>query len=402
MMVAIAAQRNQKSAAGAITLLIAGFSASGIFGIEGVCTKLKYQSRPIHFTPAVTCSQRMAKSHQACSPTGILAPMPARMMRSTMSTTTPAVMVLPSDWKNAAIVFSFCSGVASEKSLHPSPRAGQQPARGDHQHQYLCARQDQLQPFALGGEQGQQARIAERGHQGEKRHGREVEDVAIAEEGQPRPLLRCAGRRDEPVYGQRPVARQLGGRDERGHHAAYVEQERGERDGEPRLGRPIEPAGVELAQLAFVFRQLHSPVPLASARSPATSITTMTNRRTTDAGVVPSILAPIREPSITPRIEGTAMSGSTAPRWIWTQAAELLMTEITSPLEPTATLSGADMRRFSAGTLAKPAPRPKMPPIKPIAAKEPRPRRVRCVRQSMRSPAAGSWYSPSSRSSAPR
>ena len=60
----MAAQRNQKSAAGAITLVTAGFSASGIFGIDGVCTKLKYQSRPIHITPLVMCSQRMAKSHQ--------------------------------------------------------------------------------------------------------------------------------------------------------------------------------------------------------------------------------------------------------------------------------------------------------------------------------------------------
>jgi hypothetical protein len=63
MIVAIAAQRNQNRAAGAITLLMAGFCSSGIFGIEGVCTKLKYQSNPIHITPAVTCSQRMANIH---------------------------------------------------------------------------------------------------------------------------------------------------------------------------------------------------------------------------------------------------------------------------------------------------------------------------------------------------
>src|SRR6185503_8514660 len=135
--VAMADQRNQKSAVGAITLLTAGFCSSGIFGIEGVCTKLKYQSRPIHITPAVTCSQRIANSHQPCSPSATFPPMPARMMSSTMRTTTPAVMVLPSDWKNAAIVFSFCSGVASEKSLHPSPGDGQQPARGDQQHDHL-------------------------------------------------------------------------------------------------------------------------------------------------------------------------------------------------------------------------------------------------------------------------
>jgi hypothetical protein len=50
-MVDIAPQRNQNSAVGAITLLTAGFCSSGILGMDGVCTKLKYQSRPIHITP---------------------------------------------------------------------------------------------------------------------------------------------------------------------------------------------------------------------------------------------------------------------------------------------------------------------------------------------------------------
>ena len=64
-MVAIAPQRNQNSAVGAITLLTAGFCSSGIFGIDGVCTKLKYQSRPIHITPESTCSQRNTNAHHA-------------------------------------------------------------------------------------------------------------------------------------------------------------------------------------------------------------------------------------------------------------------------------------------------------------------------------------------------
>ena len=59
--IAPAAQRNQNRAAGAITVLTAGVCSSGIFGIEGVCTKLKYQSRPIHITPEPMCSQRMTK-----------------------------------------------------------------------------------------------------------------------------------------------------------------------------------------------------------------------------------------------------------------------------------------------------------------------------------------------------
>ena len=48
----MADHRNQNKAVGAMTLLIAGLCSSGILGIDGVCTKLKYQSRPIHITPA--------------------------------------------------------------------------------------------------------------------------------------------------------------------------------------------------------------------------------------------------------------------------------------------------------------------------------------------------------------
>src|SRR5579859_6279924 len=66
MMVDMAPQRNQNSAAGAMTFEIAGFCSSGIFGIDGVCTKLKYQSRPIHMTPLMMWSQRNANSHHTC------------------------------------------------------------------------------------------------------------------------------------------------------------------------------------------------------------------------------------------------------------------------------------------------------------------------------------------------
>ena len=60
-MVAIAAQRNHHSAAGAMTLLIAGFWSSGIFGIDGIWTKLKYHNSPIHMMADMTCSQRQKK-----------------------------------------------------------------------------------------------------------------------------------------------------------------------------------------------------------------------------------------------------------------------------------------------------------------------------------------------------
>src|SRR5260221_1565490 len=63
--VAMAPQRNQNSAVGAMNLVIAGFCSSGILGIDGVCTKLKYQRCPIHMMPLMTCSQRKAIVHQA-------------------------------------------------------------------------------------------------------------------------------------------------------------------------------------------------------------------------------------------------------------------------------------------------------------------------------------------------
>src|SRR5690349_8554968 len=190
MMVAIAAQRNQNSAAGAITLVIAGFSGSGIFGMDGVCTKLKYQRRPIHITPDMTCSQRMAKSHQACSPIGTRAPTATRMMSSTMSTTTPAVMVRPSDWKNAPICFSFSFGVASEKSLAPSPRAGQTATRGDDEDHELRDHERGLQPVALAHDLGQDTCVADRRDEREQRDGAQVQHIPVAEEMQPGPAVR--------------------------------------------------------------------------------------------------------------------------------------------------------------------------------------------------------------------
>src|ERR1051326_6339771 len=74
-MVAIAPQRNQHSAVGAITLEIAGFCSSGIFGMEGVCTKLKYQSKPIHMTPLMMWSQRNANSHHSCVTNMVFSPL---------------------------------------------------------------------------------------------------------------------------------------------------------------------------------------------------------------------------------------------------------------------------------------------------------------------------------------
>src|SRR5260221_7523226 len=122
--VASAAQRNQNSARGAITLLTAGFCSSGICGIDGVCTKLKYQSRPIHITPEPMWNHRMQKIHQSWSPRRPKVPATPIM---TSVRTTPARMVRFREEKNAAIVASCWRYLRRAKSLSRLP---EQPRRG--------------------------------------------------------------------------------------------------------------------------------------------------------------------------------------------------------------------------------------------------------------------------------
>src|SRR5688500_12429389 len=101
-MVASAAQRNQKRAAGAITLLTAGFCAAGILGIDGIGTKLKSHNSQIHITPKSTCSQRKKNATQACWPLTDTPPdITATSARMTTSSTKPAITVRPNDWKMA-------------------------------------------------------------------------------------------------------------------------------------------------------------------------------------------------------------------------------------------------------------------------------------------------------------
>ena len=52
-------------AAGVMKRPRAGRSSSGILGVVGVETKLKYQSSPIHITPQMICAQRMMKAQNA-------------------------------------------------------------------------------------------------------------------------------------------------------------------------------------------------------------------------------------------------------------------------------------------------------------------------------------------------
>src|SRR5262249_59832921 len=60
-----APQRNQNSASGRMKRTTAGRSSAGIFGMVGVCVKLKYHRWPIHMMPLMMWPQRMNCVHQS-------------------------------------------------------------------------------------------------------------------------------------------------------------------------------------------------------------------------------------------------------------------------------------------------------------------------------------------------
>src|SRR6266702_2691363 len=85
-------------------VIAARCSGGSIFGTVGVCTKLRYQRKPIHMMPAMMCSQRKKKAHQRESnPIHWPLMSPAKKM-ITIRTPTPAASVFSSDWKNAAMI----------------------------------------------------------------------------------------------------------------------------------------------------------------------------------------------------------------------------------------------------------------------------------------------------------
>jgi hypothetical protein len=94
--VAKAAYRDQNKASSAMTLVIEGFCSSGILGLEGlegICTKLKYQSNPTHTMADKTDSHRMKNVSQAWvnSRPGFTTAM------MSIKKTKPAMMVYKSD-----------------------------------------------------------------------------------------------------------------------------------------------------------------------------------------------------------------------------------------------------------------------------------------------------------------
>src|SRR5687768_610901 len=272
-------------------------------------------------------------------------------------------------------------------------RARQESGGGEQQDQQLGGGQGGLQPLAQPQQQGQDGEIAQERHQADQRDASQAEVGGESQELEPSPARRRAAPGPVLVGGQVPQRRKLLEGHEGGQQAARVNHKSEQRGAEGEAARRLEPAGVgPLNQLLAAHD--HAPRPRSSARPPASSMTAITMRRTTEAGVRVSRRAPRRAPSITPRMAGTASAGSRAPRWMYTQAAELFTMEMIRPLVPTATLSGAAISRLRAGTLAKPAPRPNTPPKKPMPANAANPATVRRVRQSMARPSAGSWYLP--------
>ena len=146
----------------------------------------------------------------------------------------------------------------------------------------------------------------------------------------------------------------------------------------------------------------HTPVPLSSARSPANSSTPITMRRITEPFSTLSRRAPILAPSIIPTTDGTAIIGSTAPLFTYTQAADESTSDSTSPDVPAETFNGAPINRLSAGTLAHPAPMPNMPASTPMPRNKIRPPGVRCTCQLTRPPVAPSMNTPLSASALDR
>ena len=102
-----AAQRNQNNAVGAITFPMAGFCSSGIFGMEGICTKLKYQSKPIHMMPTMTWIQRNRKGNSIELK---LAPK-AKIIKT--RSTNPANTVRPNEVKMDDIRYLLCIRIRS-------------------------------------------------------------------------------------------------------------------------------------------------------------------------------------------------------------------------------------------------------------------------------------------------
>src|SRR6185437_8277008 len=79
-------------------------STGWIFGMVGTCTKLKYQSRPIHITPLMIWSQRMQNVAQEWLKWIVSPDVAATTAMMMIRTMTPAATVRPKEVNTAPIL----------------------------------------------------------------------------------------------------------------------------------------------------------------------------------------------------------------------------------------------------------------------------------------------------------
>src|SRR2546426_4092456 len=209
---------------------------------------------------------------------------------------------------------SLYDGFAAKK-VEPAPlAAGEQPRDGRRQHRDLRDGKRRLQPLAVPQKRRHDAQVADWRNETEERDCGEAQVVAVVRQRDPPPPCRGPGLLEEASHRQAPQLGQAFRRHVRRQGARDVKQKGAQRGGKAGFGGSIEPARVKTLDVLVVRFHVHIPSPLSKARAPASSMTAMTSRRTTFAGVRLSRRAPMREPSMTPRMDGTATSGSNAPR----------------------------------------------------------------------------------------
>ena len=140
------------------------------------------------------------------------------------------------------------------------------------------------------------------------------------EHRQPGPAAGHAGFAQVIRRRQAPQARQVRKRHLRWQEAGDVGQKTGGQHDQAQLHAPIKHACVtqllsrnDNAFPAARFAHSHHPIPLASARSPASSSRVMTSVRMAEARMTASSRTPINAPSIMPITDGAAIIASSAP-----------------------------------------------------------------------------------------
>jgi signal transduction histidine kinase len=94
------------------------------------------------------------------------------------------------------------------------------------------------------------------------------------------------------------------------------------------------------------------PNPLSMDFSPAKNKTPITMYRIILGLATARILTPIRDPSIRPTMEGTAIRGMTHPRFMYIQAADVSVMDSKNLLVATDTFRGTPIRRLRTGMFA--------------------------------------------------